>query len=209
MQMTKRSCFLRKELSVNAVFIFGLIFFLQCNLFGPEPGDPVYPAQIDLGDSAAVRAILDSNNLKSISVRRAINKWSKGRITTLTLDALGLDSFSFTHDFQRLDSLVEVGLTRNTITKISILDSLKYNKGIYIVLNNNLLTEFPSPLLKIVPLWSVDLQYNKISTISQALINSGFSRIYLEHNKLCSVSDSVRIWLDSVFVGWANYQDCP
>jgi Leucine-rich repeat (LRR) protein len=169
----------------------------------------VFPAQIDLGDSAAVRAILDSNNLKNISVRRAIDPSSSGRITMLRFDSLALDSFRFSSDFQRLDSLWSVDLSKNRLTKVYVPDSLKYSKVIYLYFDQNMLTEFPIDVLKIVGLWSVNVQYNKISTISQALINSGFRQIYLEHNKLCSVSDSVRIWPDSVLVGWANFQDCP
>jgi Leucine-rich repeat (LRR) protein len=209
MKMCKKCWFKKTKLRIIAVFVFGAAFFLQCNLFGPEPGEPVFPAQIDLGDSAAVRAILDSNNLKNISVRRAIDPSSWGRITMLTLDALGLDSFTFTHDFQRLDSLLAVGLTRNTITKVTVSDSLKYSKGIYIELSNNLLTEFPNSLFKIFPLWSVDISYNKIFTISKELMTSGFRQIDFDHNKLCSVSDTVKLWLDSVQNNWANFQDCP
>jgi hypothetical protein len=209
MKMRKKCWFKKTKMRIIAVFVFGAVFFLQCNLFGPEPGERTYPAQIDLGDSAAVRAILDSNNLKNISVRRAIDPSSSGRITMLRFDSLALDSFRFSSDFQRLDSLWSVDLSKNRLTKVYVPDSLKYSKVIYLKLDQNMLTEFPIDVLKIVGLWSVNVQYNKISTISQALINSGFRQIALEHNKLCSVSDSVRIWLDSVLVGWANYQDCP
>jgi hypothetical protein len=195
---------------IVAVFIFSAIFLLQCNLFGPEPGEPTYPAQIDLGDSAAVRAILDSNNLKNISVRKAIDPSSKGRITTLRFNSLALDSFTFSNDFQKLDSLITIDLSYNKITKVNVPDSLRYNSnGIGIDLERNLLIEFPIGVLKIIGLYSVLLQYNNISTISQALISSGFHQIYFDHNKLCSVSDSVKMWLNSVQNNWANFQDCP
>jgi hypothetical protein len=191
-------------------FIFEALFFMQCNLYGPEPGDPVFPAQIDPGDSAAVRAILDSNNLKNISVRRAIDQSSVGRIQMLTFDSLGLDSFTFSSDFQKLDNLWSVNLSNNNLVKVTVPESLKYSKNnIYLQLEKNLLTEFPIGVLKIKGLLRVDVSYNKISTISNDLINSGFRQISFYHDKLCSVSDSVKTWLDSVQNNWANFQDCP
>lgn len=188
----------------------GALFLLQCNLEGPEPRDPAFPAKIDLGDSAAVRAILDSNNLKDVNVRRAIDPWSKGRITTLEFDSLGLDSFTFTGDFQKLDSLTTISLSNNNISKVKVPDTLKYgNNGVSVDLEHNQLTSFPLGLLKIRGLFSVLVQYNRIDTITQDLMASGFRQIYFDYNKLCSVSDSVRIWLDSVQNNWANFQNCP
>jgi Leucine-rich repeat (LRR) protein len=166
----------------------GAILCLQCNLFGPEPGYAVFPAQIDSGDSAAVRAILDSNNLRTASVRRAIDPWSKGRITTLKFDSLGLDSFAFSKDFQKLDSLITIDLSNNQITKIIVSDTLKYrSNGVSIDLEQNQPTAFPIGILKIKGLFSVLVQYNSIDTISQALMASGFRQIFFDYNKLCSV----------------------
>jgi Leucine-rich repeat (LRR) protein len=183
---------------------------MQCNLYGPEPGDPVFPALIDSGDSSAVRAILDSNNLKNISVRRTIGPYSAGRITMLTFDSLGLDSFTFSSDFQKLDSLWSINLSNNNLVKVTVPDSLKFRENyIGIRIERNLLTEFPIEVLKIKGLSSVDVSYNKIVSISNELINSGFRRIGIDYNKLCSVSDSVKIWLDSVQNNWANFQNCP
>ena len=208
--MNKRRWLHKIKPTIITVFIFESLFLMQCNLFGPEPGDNVYPAQIDLGDSAAVRAILDSNNLKNISVRRVIGPYSAGRITMLAFDSLGLDSFIFSSDFQKLDSLWSVNISNNNILKVIVLDSLKYRENyIGLRLERNLLTQFPISVLKINGLSSVDVSYNKISTISNDLINSGFRQIDFDHNKLCSVSDSVKIWLDSVQNNWANFQDCP
>ena len=183
---------------------------VRCPLFGPEPGDPVFPAPIDPGDSATVRAILDSNKLYNISVRRAINQYSQGRISILRFDSLGLNTFIFSHEFQKLDSLIGVDLSNNHITQVNVPDSLKYSTLILgIGLGKNNLSEFPIDLLKIKGLLRVDVSYNKISTISQELMNSGFRQISLEHNKLCAVTDTERIWLDSVLNNWERFQDCP
>jgi hypothetical protein len=128
-------------------FIFEALFFMQCNLYGPEPGD-----------SAAVRAILDSNNLKNISVRRAIDQFSVGRIQFLKFDSLGLDSFTFTNDFQKLDSLSSINLSVNNLVKVAVPESLKYSKNyIGLQLERNLLTEFPTGVLKIKGLLRVDV----------------------------------------------------
>jgi hypothetical protein len=87
---------------------------------------------------------------------------------------------------------------------------LKFRENyIGIRIERNLLTEFPIEVLKIKGLSSVDVSYNKIVSISNELINSGFRRIGIDYNKLCSVSDSVKIWLDSVQNNWANFQNCP
>jgi Leucine-rich repeat (LRR) protein len=186
-----------------------LMITVQCPLFGPEPGDPVFPAPIDQSDSSAVRAILDLNNLKKIEVRKVINPYTQGRIAMLIFDSLGLDSFSFSADFQKLDSLWSVNLSNNKIVKVNCQDSLTYKKDIGIELERNLLAQFPIDLLKIKGLFSVDVSYNKISTISKGLMTSGFRQIGIDHNKLCSVSDTVKLWLDSLQNNWANFQDCP
>jgi Leucine-rich repeat (LRR) protein len=199
-----------KKLFFNISVLFALMITVQCPLFGPEPGDPVYPAPIDQGDSAAVRAILDSNKLKSISVRQVIDQYTQGRITIVRFNSLELDSFILSSDFQKLDSLDGIDLSANKLIKINVPDSLKFSKNILgIGLANNLLPEFPIGVLKIKGLMRVDVSYNKITSISNQLINSGFRQIYFDHNKLCSVTDSERLWLDSVQNNWAAVQDCP
>lgn len=208
--MRLENCFKKLMQKIKIVLVFEALFLLQCNLFGPEPGDPAFPAPIDPGDSVAVRAILDSNNLKNINVRRVIDPFSKGRVTTLRLDSLSLDSFKFINDFQKLDSFIGIDLSNNKIAIVNVPESLKFNSNIVgIDLGRNLLSEFPIGVLKIKGLLSVGVEYNKISTISHELIGSGFRQINFSHNNLCSVSDTVKLWLDSVQNNWANFQNCP
>jgi Leucine-rich repeat (LRR) protein len=207
--MKKRSWFSRRRLAINAVLVFGAVFFLRCNLFGPEPGDPVFPAQIDLGDSAAIRAILDSNNLNNISVRRAIDPFSSGRIKLLTLDSLNINSFSFTHALERLDSLISLSLSFNKISTIKVPDTLKFNHLISLNLGENVFTSFPIGILKLKGVINISVENNKIATLPPEVIQSTAS-IYLDHNKLCSLTDSAVInWLDTVYGNWQSRQDCP
>ncbi len=189
----------------------GLIFLLRCNIEGPEPNDPVFPAQIDLGDSAAIRAILDSNNLRKIGVRQAIGKYEDGRIRYFNLDSMGLDSFSFTADFSKLDSLHSIDLSGNNISVISVSDSIKFNQLYELTLDNNLLTSFPLGILRMSGISTIYLEYNLISSIPQELVQSRDRHIFLDHNKLCSVADtSVINWLDSLYgADWKSRQDCP
>jgi Leucine-rich repeat (LRR) protein len=170
----------------------------------------VFPAQIDLGDSAAVRAILDTNNLKNISVRRAIDPSSRGRITMLTLDSLSITSFTFTHDFEKLDRLISINLSLNKITTLNVPDSLKLNNYMEIRLENNLLLVFPISILKLKGTTNISVQYNKIASLPREIIHSGIPSIYLDHNKLCYLTDSAVInWLDTVYGNWQSRQDCP
>jgi Leucine-rich repeat (LRR) protein len=196
---------------IQIALAFVALFLFQCNLFGPEPGDPVFPAKIDPGDSVAIRAILDFNNLQKIQVRQVIGEFEIDRIHYLYLDSLGLDSFAFTKDFNKLDSLTYIDLSANKITNIGVVDSVSFKQLYTLILDNNLLTFFPLDLFKITGISTIYIEYNKISSIPQQLMASGFKRVILDHNQICSVTDSsVVAWLDSIYgVSWKSRQDCP
>jgi hypothetical protein len=176
-----------------------------------EAGDTVYPAAIDAGDSAAIRAILDSNGLKSVTVRKVIDQYSKGRINFLNIDSLGLDSFTFTSDFDRLDRLYVIGLTKNKLVKISVPESLQFNPAnrLAIDLSQNSLSAFPLEILKIKGVYYVNVAYNMISSIPQELINCSIPAFGFYNNKLCNVSDTIAAWLDSETYNWKSFQTCP
>jgi hypothetical protein len=128
----------------------------------------------------------------------------------LTFNSLALDSFRFSNDFQKLDSLWSVNLSDNKITKVNVPDSLQFSKNLYIQLDRNLLPEFPISILKIKGTTNISVQYNKIASLPREIIHSGIPSIYLDHNKLCSLTDSSVInWLDTVYGNWQSRQDCP
>lgn len=174
-----------------------------------EAGETVYPAAIDAGDSAAIRAILDSNGLENVTVRKVIDQYSKGRINFLTLNSLGLDSFTFTSDFNKLDSIYTVGLSFNSIVRINVSDSPKLSH-IGIILNSNLLDSFPLSLLKIKSngVIGVEVEHNSISSIPLQLLGANIT-LDCYYNKLCNVPDTIAHWLDGQTYNWRNFQTCP
>ena len=209
--MRLEKCFKNITQKIKVFFVFETLFFLHCNLYGPEPGDPAFPAPIDPGDSAAVRAILDSNNLKKVDVRQAIGKYEHGRIHYFYLDSLELSSFAFTNDFKNLDSLNSIDLSANKITTIKVIDSIKFNQLYTLNLSNNLLSLFPIDVLKLSGISTIYIEFNNISSIPQELIASGNKRVFLDYNKLCSINDtSILAWLDTIYGNnWKSRQNCP
>ncbi|HMD69152.1 MAG TPA: hypothetical protein VKF42_09765 [Chitinivibrionales bacterium] len=201
-----------------------------------EAGETVYPAAIDAGDSAAIRAILDSNGLMNVTVRKVIDQYAKGKINYLNMDSLGLYSFSFTKDFNMLDSIRTINLSQNNILKVRVLDSIAFHaeNRCVIMVNHNLLDSLPLCLLGIRGIQGIELEYNKIdsipaeivnyngatvsvdvehnliASIPSALVTQGFHSIFLRYNKLCNISDSATIaWLNSLDAYWKQNQNCP
>lgn len=130
---------------------------------------------------------------------------------------MGLDSFAFSIDLEKLDSLISINLSSNKISKLKFPDSLRFNHLFGLNLGENLLTSFPIGIFKINGfigmngLVHVNLDSNKIIDVPQQLINAVSFQVYLEHNKLCSVTDTAAIsWLDSNYgIDWKSRQDCP
>jgi hypothetical protein len=176
-----------------------------------QPGDTVYPAAIDPGDSAAIRAILDSNGLKNISVRRVIPQYSKDRIYQVNLDSLQLNSISITKDFEKLDSLTTINLSQNKLSTISVPENLQFILGnrLSVDISHNSFTSFPLAIFKIKRIFYFDISNNGITNIPQEVINSTNTQFVFYYNKLCNVSDTVAKWLDSTNTNWRNVQTCP
>jgi hypothetical protein len=198
-----------KKLYLYVVVPLSLMLTVQCPLFGPEPGDPTFPAPIDQGDSAAVRAILDLNKLKNIDVRKVINPFTKGRIAMLEFDSLGIDTFTFSSDLEKLDSLNSINLSSNNISIINVFDSLRFHQ-LELRLENNSFTTFPIGILKLKGVSNISILYNKITSLPPELIHTGIPNVYIDHNKLCSLTDSnIVAWLDTTYGDWKSRQDCP
>jgi len=175
------------------------------------PGDINYPAPIDSGDSAAIRAILDSNGLQIVSVRKVIPQYSKNRIYQVNLDSLQLNSISITKDFEKLDSLTTINLSQNKLITISVPESLQFILGdrLSIDISNNSFPSFPLAIFKIKRIFYFDISHNEISSIPQEVMNSTNTQFVFYYNKLCNVSNTVARWLDSTNTNWQNVQTCP
>jgi Leucine-rich repeat (LRR) protein len=185
------------------------LVLLTCEM-GPEPNN-LYPyGPLDIGDSLAVRAILDSNGLNNIPVRKVLVSFAQERIRILTIDSFGLKSFIFTKDFNKLDSLYSIELNFNPITQIAVPDTIQFKLHCDIGLMYNTLTSFPVELLKVKGDVNIFLENNSITTLPIEVIHAGPPNFFFEHNKICSLTDSAVIkWLDTTYGNWKSSQDCP
>jgi hypothetical protein len=139
--------------------MLGVLILLTCET-GQGPQYPYLNGPLDVGDSLAVRAILDSNGLKTIPVRQVLDSSAQGRITFLYLNSLNLKTFNFTHNFNVLDSLIFLSLDNNQINNINVTDSIKFENNCSIGITQNSLTAFPKDIFKISGAPNINLEYN-------------------------------------------------
>jgi len=200
----------KNNIHVSHVGIMLCVLILLTCETGQGPQYPYLYGPLAIEDSLAVRAILDSNGLKTIPVRKVLDSFAQGRITFLYLNSLNLKTFNFTQNFNVLDSLISLSLDNNQISSITVTDSIKFVNSCTISLTYNSLTTFPIDIFKIIGAPNIFLENNVITSLPEELIHSGPPNYDIDHNKLCSLTDSAVIkWLDTTYGNWRLRQDCP
>jgi Leucine-rich repeat (LRR) protein len=177
-------------------------------------------------DTTTVRAILDTNELYSISVEQVTAVNSSGRIATFELSnntLPNLTSRSLVHTIPaivesldvlralivahtglrhiapqtgRLDSLRIIKLHHNLLDSIPASLADLQNLHTLYLFQNELCT-LPGGLGKAGELRVLELRDNLLESLPESLLESSLLQLTVANNRLCSVPEKISAWLDT------------
>ena len=183
-------------------------------------------------DSLAVRAILDANNLQTVAVAGVVSyldKTDTSRIGELNLQgknitvipkdigqltglkALRLDSNSIASlppEIENCSSLRFLSIAKNKLTGLpSEIGKLKSLTNLNV--SQNVIAALPDSIGKCSSLGTIKLQDNQLTTLPASIMGCPVIYIPVSNNKLCTVSDALKNWLDLLAEpDWAANQNC-
>jgi Leucine-rich repeat (LRR) protein len=175
----------------NSLNIFSFIFFTFLTVTSFSQNYTL--------DSLAVRAILDTNGLDSITVS-SVSDSSEGRIVVLNISKKGLTCIP--DKIQFLDHLITLSLEVNDI------DSLPpHIGGLYkleeLVIYTNNLTRLPFEIGNLTNLKTLKISSNKLTTLPASIGRcSGITTLRAYRNNISSLPDSIILlfpWIECDF----------
>lgn len=157
----------------------------------------------DIGQLSELTLLqLDSNAISSLPAELGNCK----ALTNLTLTYNKLTGLP--PELGNLDSLHTLFLSHNTLT------SLPDNIGNLKSLNNaefdfNELSGLPASIGSLVNLIKLSLNNNKLTDLPATMTQLPRMYLIIGNNKLCTMSDDLKKWLDLADGGWDATQTCP
>jgi len=149
---------------------------------------------------------LDNNQLTSVPTEI-------GKLTKLKLLTLGNNQLtSIPHEIGKLTALTTLSIDNNQLTNIPTgLGNLTSLTELF--LNNNQLPSLPAEIGNLTALDVMYLGNNQLTSLPPEIIQLDLI-ILLDDNRLCSVPDSIAIWIDENYASWATanwreVQNCP
>lgn len=139
-------------------------------------------SQINENDSLAIRAILDSNGLKSTPVHSVVDSIKNGRIFRLRIS---ISEFTvLTSEIGHLDQLESVHLYNSSVTSLPP-EIGKLTNLIYLSLSGNKLTSLPPEIGHLAQLEELGLDRNNLSSLPPEIGKlTNLSRLTMQNNRL-------------------------
>jgi hypothetical protein len=187
------------------------------DIFKPgDGGGDGYKKAINPKDSIAIRAILNLNGLDSVKIKNVvvlsnvyINSIDYSILTQINFDSLSLNKFIFSKYFDSLSVSPVLTLRNNNIDTLIFPDTIITDIGISLEYNH--LRSLSKDVDKMIGSLSLNLNFNELTLVNQAIMHCKISYLNINYNQLCSVPDSIAQWItlncrDST---WRSTQTCP
>ena len=179
----------------------------MCQFFqqtGMPPKQSDYPL-LDR-EYQAVQRILEKNECSSIKVEEIVSV-HEGRVTDIHLGSFNLSEFILTNDIDSLhSSLLLIKLDKNDLIKFFVHDTIK--RHFSISLFGNRLSFLNADLSKLIGDIHLDVRQNYIEDIAPEVLYSGITDLKIDQNRLCNISDSIKLWLTELDSSWEETQIC-
>jgi|GEM_PF-3445449 hypothetical protein len=197
----------RQVSKIIAHLILIAVFLIGCDILTNGGNEPPPKNDLSTKDSLAVRAILDTNGLNNVKVRKVISL-ANSRVGVISLDSVVLKKFIFTSSFDSLGGGTTLNIFNSQLDSIIILDTL--NLQLTLQISNTTLRSIPNNISMLKGPISFYLPNNKIQYISFEIMKCNVRYIDVQYNALCSVSDSLNSWIiaNSRNSSWRSTQNC-
>lgn len=184
------------------------MLFIGCsdNTYDPS-SDDVAVDELNAKDSAAIRAILDTNGMRDKQVRDVI-ELENGTAAKLMLDSIALTRFTITGAFDSCADYLELSITNCPLETLTIADTVRI--PLAIMINQTKLKRIPDDIVRLRGRMSLYLSRNDLNAVSPAIMRCNVRDLDVDNNSLCALPDSLKNWITLKSLGnaWISTQRC-
>ncbi len=192
---------------IVTLFAIAGMLFSGCDEINVDNGSNEWLDELLAKDSAAIRAILDSNGMQGKNVRNVI-ELQNGMAVKLILDSITGKRFTITSAFDSCVDYFELIIRNSPLETLAIADSVHI--PLTLSINRTKLPRISDDFSRLKGRLTLFLSDNELYDISPAIMQCDVRDINVDSNKLCGLPDSLKNWINSKSLGsaWRNTQKC-